>query len=272
MDSGVYSWSTLISQGATRYQIDRAVADGDLVRVRHGWYARRTADPDVVAAVATGGVMSCVSALRRSGIWVPEHHGAPHVRGNAPAYRNISERLCRPYGRFVPEAGPVDDVATAFRHAVRCLDDEGLVVVADSILNQGALSLDDLRQALHGSPLRIRSLLDRCDPRAESGPETMVRLRLRARGIPVRVQVWIWRVGRVDLLVGEKLILEIDSVAFHTGHERYESDRARDRRAVAQGLIAMRLTYRNVVHEWDAVYEEIAAIVRGRRHRAARHR
>ncbi len=119
--------------------------------------------------------------------------------------------------------------------AARCLDAEGLVVVVDSALNGERATPHEVERAVAPAPQAVRRLLDRCDAEAQSGTETMVRLRLRARNITVTTQHRVPGVGRVDLLVGERLVIEVDSHAHHTGVERYEADRARDRRLVQLG-------------------------------------
>ena len=165
----------------------------------------------------------------------------------------------------------MDDVPTALRHAVRCLDDEGLVVVCDSVLNRGLLSLEQIERLLAPAPRRVLRLLDRCDGRAESGPESMVRLRLRSRTVRVRPQVVIDGVGRGDLLVGRGLIIEIDGFVFHGDRSGFERDRLRDVRAHELGYTPLRFTYRQVVYDWPETECAIMnAIHAGAHHRPAR--
>ncbi|MGV9825904.1 DUF559 domain-containing protein [Gordonia sp. NPDC003429] len=156
---------------------------------------------------------------------------------------------------------------TALRHALKCLDDEGIVVVCDSILHLGLLELRDLDDVFAAAPRRVRRLLDHCDPTAESGTETMVRLRLRLLGIGVSTQVRIIGLGRVDLLVGTRLIIEVDSEEFH---DRSAAQRARDRRrdeiATDLGYIPLRLDYKRVMYEWADAEATILDIVRRRDH------
>ncbi len=149
---------------------------------------------------------------------------------------------------------------------MRCLDDEGVIVVMDSILNHCLLSRAELRELLADASLRIHRLVSECD-RAESGTESMVRFRLRRQGIQVRAQVAIAGVGRVDLLIGDRLVLEVDSRAHHTGTETYAADRERDRVLVRQGYLVIRLTYQHVVNEWPRVEADILALIRRDRHR-----
>ncbi|MCP2176777.1 Very-short-patch-repair endonuclease [Williamsia maris] len=269
-DAGVYSRRALIDRGHTQAQVRSAVTKGDLIRLRRGWYATRFADPSVAAAVARGGVLSCLSALRLHGVWVPEHDTNIHVRANSEN-RRLPGPFCSQHGGYEVEAGPVDDVAVALRHAVRCLDDEGLVVVCDSILNQHLMTLQELADTLSDAPTSARRLLDKCDRRAQSGTETMVRLRLRGRRIAVTPQVQISGVGWVDLLVGERLIVEVDGEEFHTGRAKFSEDRRRDREAIRRGYVPVRFTYTDVVHRWGESEHVILELVRTNRHRSPRH-
>ena len=268
-DTGVLTWEELIAQGETQARVRRAVADGTLVRLRRGWYARSDADARVVEAVRRGGVLSCVSALRHRGIWVPGRSDDVHAR--AGTSRDRTGQFCSQHGRPESVTGPVDEIPIALRHAARCLDPEGLVVVCDSIVNGGHFTLGDLASILRDTPLAVRALLDRCDGAAQSGTESMVRLRLRARNISVRTQVVIPRVGIVDMVVGDRLIVETDGERYHSGLERYTEDRRRDREAARLGYITLRLTYADVVELWERTEEIILEIVRRRHHRWPRH-
>lgn len=107
--------------------------------------------------------------------------------------------------------------------------------------------------------------MDRCD-RAESGIETMARYRLRAKGIRVRTQHEIPGIGRVDLLIGTRLILEVDGCRYHVDPDRFERDRERDRLAAELGYLVVRLSYQQVVYEWERAEESIMSVIRRREH------
>lgn len=149
--------------------------------------------------------------------------------------------------------------------AANCLDAEGLVVVLDSMLNKRMIQLADARDILSTSRLAHLNLDERLDPKSESGTETMIRLRLRAMGIRLQTQVKIPGVGRVDFLVGERLIIEADSREHHV--PRYQADRTRDRVATSLGFLVIRLTYEDVLYRWDAVLADIQSVIRRRAHR-----
>ncbi|NDZ93588.1 DUF559 domain-containing protein [Streptomyces sp. SID6673] len=264
---GVASWAQLRGLGVTQSRLRRACEDGDLRLLRRGWYATRSSNTSVAAAVAAGGVVSCVSALKLHGVWIPPGPRKMHIRGREAAHRSGAHRYCKQYAPPEREVDAVDGIRTALRHALKCLDEEGIVVVCDSILHQQLLERSDLDEVFIGAPRRIRRLLDRCDADAESGTETMVRCRLRALGMRVRVQHRITGVGRVDLLVGDRLIIEIDSVEYHDrSPEQIEKDRRRDEEAARLGYVTLRFSYRRVVNEWAQAEATVLDLVRRREH------
>lgn len=263
---GVVRYSQIIESGITQSKFRRHVRDGLLRRVRHGWYASHLADADVVAAVSRGGVLSCVSALAKYGIWIPPRlNDRPHMRCTPERLNNGRPTgFCMPYGRAESAVWAVDELPAAVRHALRCLDHEALVVVCDSILNLGLLDHDDLLREAESAPQSVRRLLQRCD-RAESGIETMTRLRLARRRIKAVPQVEITGVGRVDFLIGDRLIVEVDGAEFH--RDRFEQDHARDLVAKRVGYEVVRFTYRQVIGQWPECEATIVAMVRRGMHK-----
>ncbi|WP_035718532.1 hypothetical protein [Gordonia shandongensis] len=269
MDTGVYRWGQLREQ-ASRREIDEAIRDGRLIRLRHGWYATRAADPRVVRAVAAGGVVSCASALDAHGVWVPPSRRL-HIRGNDARSRTRRD-WCRCLGRQPAEDGAVDGIPTALRHAAVCLPTEDFIVVCDSVLHLRLVTPAELADLFSDAPRRIVDALGRCDGRAESGTETMVRVRLTSRRprLRVRPQAYIDGVGRVDLLIGDALIVEVDGYAYHSDPETFESDRLRDLRARLVGYAPVRLTFAQVVYRWEVVEPLLAQLIARGDHRRRR--
>jgi very-short-patch-repair endonuclease len=264
---GVLSTAQLAASGWSASAVRRAVAEGRLSRLRPGWLALPGAHAATVRAVRADGCLSCADALRLRGVWVPEALGSGHVRrGRHAAHRRAVG--CRPYGANPRVTSAVDDVETAFRCVLRCGSDEDVVVVADSLLHRGDATRDELERWMRDAPVRVRALLARVDV-AESGLESIVRVRLRSCGIRVRTQVWIGQ-RRVDLLVGDRLVVECDGAEHHAGWAAHAADRERDRELVAAGYAVVRVTYRQVVDDWDAVLRDVLAIVRRRGHRDRR--
>lgn len=209
--------------------------------LRRGWFARDGAHPDVVSAVSAGGCVACASALRLRGVWVPERLTArPHARWSR-SLTPPDAAGCRPFGRPPGVRDAVDDLDVAFRCLLRCASAEELVVVADSLVHLRLATIDELRAWARDAPRALQALLDRVDF-AESGLESMVRLRMRALRVRVRTQVWIGD-RRVDMVLGELLVVECDGAEHHDGWRAHAADRARDRELVAAGYVVVRLTY-----------------------------
>ncbi|MCF8589527.1 endonuclease domain-containing protein [Gordonia liuliyuniae] len=259
MDTGVYSRGQMLARWPRR-EIDRAITDGRLVSLRRRWWARLDADPDVVRAVRAGGVLTCTSALRRHGVWVPPTDRL-HIRGNDATSR-LRPDWCRQHGRQPAECEAVDDLPTALLHAARCLPSEDFVVICDSVLNRQLMSATDLAVLFATHPKCVVHSLELCDGRADSGTESMVRLRLRAPNLKVRPQVYIPGVGKVDFVVGRSMLIEVDGFEYHAAPHAFENDRLRDLHARALGYDPIRLTYTQVVHQWSVVGPLLAEMIR----------
>jgi len=142
----------------------------------------------------------------------------------------------------------------------------------DSALNKGLVTLSQLHVAARALPARFSRAIQRCDPLSQSGTESLVRVRLRRLGIRVLTQFRRPGVGRVDLLVGDRLVIECDSEAFHGDDEGQERDYDRDLVLLDGDFLVMRLRYRHVVYEWDRIEPIILGLIRRGRHLNPRHR
>ncbi|KXO94752.1 hypothetical protein AXK56_19250 [Tsukamurella pulmonis] len=268
-NGGVLSRRHLLRIGADPAEIDALRRHGTLAPVRRGWYATATADPAVVAAVRSGAAVTCVSALEYTpGVWVPPGERRTHLRW--PEHRPVTlrpARSCRGHRPLRTPARAVDPLPIALQCAANCVSAEQLVAVLDSTLRMPhPYTVDVLAEVFDGAPQRVLRVLGLVDPLAGSGTESLVRYRLVCAGIRVRSQVMVRGVGRVDLLVGDKLIIECDSASHHSGAQR-RADYRRDRAAVIGDYRVLRLDYADVLFDWDAVYGDILAIVRSGRHR-----
>ena len=99
---------------------------------------------------------------------------------------------------------------------------------------------------------------------SESGGESLLLYDLHERGITVAQQVSIAGVGRVDMLVGDRLILEVDGAKFHTARADFEEDRRRDAASSALGFRTLRFSHSQVERRDPVVMASIlAAVARG---------
>lgn len=113
-------------------------------------------------------------------------------------------------------------------------------------------------------PARTRWLVDLARPDAESGLESLLRLRLIRLGVVLECQVFIVGVGRVDFVAAAALIIEVDGRENHDGQSLRHKDLVRDAAAAALGYETLRFDYALVVHEWRT--GEQAIVARLRRH------
>ena len=91
-------------------------------------------------------------------------------------------------------------------------------------------------------------------------------LGFRRRAVQFRQQVWIG-FKRVDFLIGDRLIVEVDSEEFHHNPAAFEEDRRRDQQFVAWGYTVIRLTYRQVMFEREAALDRVCKAIACGQHR-----
>ncbi|MGN6501990.1 MAG: DUF559 domain-containing protein [Pseudolysinimonas sp.] len=263
---GIASRTSLLAAGCTDRQIRSAVASGRWQRVRPGWFTDGTAEPDVVRALRAGGWLSCVSALAAQGVWTMPHSGLHMAMRRGLARPRGTDLRIHWVDRPTPRPFPMDAPTPALQLAVGCLDQRAIVVALDSVLNRRHVPADAVGRVLAESA-RGRRLSLLVDAASESGTETLARLALRRLRVAVRTQVTIAGVGRVDLLIGDRLVLEVDGREWHDRESTFESDRARDRALVALGYLVMRASYAQVMTQWPVVEQQLLTIVRRGAHR-----
>ena len=266
---GVFRVAVVRRLGDPRQALEALTRDGRLVRVRRGWYRLPDADPAVVQAVAAGGVLTCVSALAFAGVWVPEtaEIHARAARGDVALAPGVHR--CAIRRRLPAPRSAVDSVAVALRAAAGCLAAEPLIAAMDSAIDGGFVRRASLPALLADTPGRASRLAGQARW-AQSGTETFIRVRLARRHLRVTTQVVIPGVGRVDLLVGERLLIEADSLAHHADEDAYRRDRARDLRLARLGFRVLRLTWEQVMFDWDLVEATILSLVAEGEHRWTR--
>jgi very-short-patch-repair endonuclease len=152
-----------------------------------------------------------------------------------------------------------------------CLPDDELLIVMESVVDKGLLSLDEVGAMAAGHGRRVTRLAMRMAP-AQSGTETILRLAVSALRRAVRCQVPIPGIGRVDLLADGWLILECDSQRWHLDPKAWADDRRRDRKAAAEGFRVIRLTYDDVVLHLPETIQDIMAAIGHPPGRATRRR
>ncbi|SDZ05355.1 endonuclease domain-containing protein [Herbiconiux ginsengi] len=275
---GVASCRELAEYGHPAADVTRAVRTGSVLRVRNGWVAVPTGAPEnVVAAVRAGGTLSCLSALAPLTVWTADD-ARRHIRirrhGVAPpAAAGVVVHRALPLVGLQSARGGVDSPEWAIAHAVLCQGRRDAVATLDSAIYRGVITRRRLESVLAQLPRRYSDLLLLCNPEAESGLETHLRLLLRSVGIDLRVQVKISGVGRVDLLIGERLVIETDGREWHSDKDSFAKDKWRDLALAERGYLVLRLSYQQVLFESERVLEVVRGIVgRGEHRWNGRHR
>ena len=262
--SGIATYAQLRGSGASRRDINDALATGVIRRLMRGWYEFRDADPDVARALELKGRLGCLSGCASYGLWVPAVYALHVVYGDGARYPHLPGLFQHVSSAPHPRT-PVWPLKDCLAQVAQRHSAEEALVVLESALNLRLIKPDEIHEVL-GHPTRSRIRLAKHLDVSESGSETRVRLFLRRCRVPVRPQVNIRPIGRVDLLVGERLIIECDGAAFHRSAEQHEIDRSRDLAARDLGLDTLRLSYRQIWDQWPETQASLLRQIRRRKH------
>lgn len=257
---------------------ERLVRSGLLVRLRRGLFVSgevwREATPEARLSLCTRAVLRERPDAAASHASAAVVHGLPlwgvgtsvvDVVCGSP--RRRSRRLLRlhPWPDGV-EAVTVDGqrvvpVATAIAQIV---DEYGYLpglVCLDRALHEKAVGAPAVLEAGEVLGLgrkaerRMRQVVADADPDCESAGETRTRVLLRDLGQDVRSQVDTYdrqgHIGRVDFLVGERVIVEFDGLVKYAGADgraALAAEKVREDRLRAAGYEVIRLVWADLDH------------------------
>jgi very-short-patch-repair endonuclease len=269
---GLAATHELYARGYGKRLLRYAVHTEAIIRVRKGWYCCPDLPVELQQAARVGGRLACVSAARYYGLWVPGQPGPLHVQVSPEACQlrsrsDYRRRLSDLVGHHVVVHWT--DEATTSRLLVpvaSCVEQVACThpaeygfVVAESALHQRKLSTAQWHRIRDALPRRLRRKLAAVGRLSESGTESMFCFRMRTIGVRFRQQVWIGR-DRVDFLIGDRLVVEIDSTGYHDP----VADMARDARLSMRGYRVLRFHYDQIVNHWNQVLGSVlAALSRG---------
>ena len=261
---GVARTRALGELGISKHTRARLVARGLAHRAGRSWLALPDADRELAAAAAAGVVLTCVTQARRLGLWV---HGddRPHVA--AAAHSHVRTRMATVH--WAAPAVPrhpdalVDPIENVLALTSACQPFERALALWESALRRGLTSVEAMRRL--PLPPAARELCAVATPWSDSGLETLVAHRLRWLELPLRQQSWIDG-HRVDLLIGERLVIQIDG-ATHVGAQRDEDNR-HDAALALTGHRVIRVSYRQVIDCWPQVQALIMRAVAQGQHLA----
>lgn len=263
---GVVRRSELLEVGVSRREIDRLLATGALLRVRGGWYARPGLDSDRYLAARVGGRLTCVSACRALGMWIPPGADVrPHIAvrsRRAPAAPAAVTHYCRDEALAKASDRLVVDPIAAIEKLARCQSPAVTFVIAESVRERRLLTAEEWQNMLDRMPARLRIALMPASDLSGSGSESEFVRQLRRMGIGYRQQVQIGQ-DRVDVVLEDGGVVEIDSRAWHDP----VTDARRDARLSSAGREVQRFFYDQIWFEWGTVESAVRA---GMSRRAAR--
>ena len=217
----------------------RGSRSGRVRRVRRSWLVSTDCDPRRAAAASVGGRVTCVSGAALHGLWVPRRddmHIA--VRPNAARFESAGVKIHWATGPSPVRRRAVDDpLINVLFHVARCLPRRDALAVWESALQRGVVDREVLRLVAWRST-RARELASLATVLSDSGLESVFIDGLRHMGLPVRQQVWIDG-HRVDVLVGDRLVIQLDGFAHHQASDRRRDIRA-DARLTLRGYTVLR--------------------------------
>jgi very-short-patch-repair endonuclease len=261
-----------------RRRLATAVAAQEVVRIGRGLYALPVLDrdrADEAAALRVRGVLSHGSAARWHGLSLKNEPERPVV--TVPRNRNVPVEVRDAtdvrYGRLAAE--DVDGlVTTPLRTVIDCARsmpfDEALAV-ADSALNRGAVSAEQLEAAAAASPRTGRPQAIRvagaADGRAANAFESVVRA--ISTGVPALhlvPQVEVLRSVTSDLVDRSlRIVVECDSWTYHAEKSAFHRDLERHNSVTLAGWLLLRFDRMHARERPDYVRRELAAAVHARR-------
>jgi len=257
---------TLRAQGHSPHTIAAAVDAALLTSAGRLWVALPGADPLLVAAARSGVVLACATAARHLGLWTVDTAGV-HVAAAAHAsHRKVAKGTVVHWAEPVMKRHPdslVDPIENILALAAGCLPHEQALTIWESAMNKSLV--DPLALARLTLAPAAQRLLAEASPLADSGLETIFFTRLRWLGLRIVPQVWLYG-HRVDFLIGERLVVQIDG-GHHVDGQR-TSDIRHDAELMLRGYHVIRVGYQQVIHDWPGVQLLITRAVGQGLHRA----
>ncbi|UYN82642.1 MAG: DUF559 domain-containing protein [Microcella sp.] len=256
---GVYTRADVLA-AVSRRQLARLLDSGVIVQLRQGVYVSPLLPEPAQRAIRAGGVLGCISAAESYGLWRPPA-AQLHVHFDRARSRRREALHVGHWWPTVERRHPTrTSLLDTLVHVVRCQPREFAVAVLDSALRSAHVGEHEVSELLRRVPARHRVSVDVLDGKAESGIESLVRIALRDAGLECVSQVFIAGIGRVDLLVEGRVIVEVDGRQWHQGQQA--RDYSRDLVAHAEGLGVVRVDYAHAVSQRELV---VAAVRRALR-------
>ena len=258
---GAARTSALLGAGFSRSSVDDALKDGQIRRLRRGLYGL-PGDTGLVEAFRANARLTCLSAAPIYALWTLRPASGFHVSAGHKAVEGIRHGPCRhPAHPYLPVAG----LADVLLHALRCLPELEALVMVQSAVSQGSITVDFLRRKLPGNRNgAARSVLDLVIPRADSLTEVLARTHFIRVGLMVRMHADVPGVGEVDCLIEDCLAVELDGGS-HMEPRQVKKDQRRNNAALGAGFLPLRFYYDDVVHHPERMVAHVLGVLEFRR-------
>lgn len=256
---GVARTTALRAHGITARQLRSAVREGEVVKIRRGLYASLSASATVRHAAEHGGVPGCADAADLLDLWVLKIEQSCVWLARAGAAHRTCEDCHVHWTDGTVIFGRLPPVEVVLLQMSECCDDETFFAAYESALRLMTISPGGVVWLWQRMPVSKRWLMSIARSDADSGLESLVRLRLHLLGIEVRTQIRIRGVGEIDILIGDRLLIECDGRENHERATERHKDLLRDAAAAALGYETLRFDYAMIVHDWPRVEAAILA-------------
>jgi len=278
----------LLDRGFRDGQLAAGVRSGAILRVRRGHFAVPGAPLDARVAVRLGGRVGCLSALRSYGLWGGFRDDATHITlpRNAARLRwrvdddgglradRYPARACVVHWRDVPvrrRSPRASSWRVSLREALAevasCAPRADVRAAFESSIEAGVLRLPEAQTLLDAVWSGERALMT-LRGGSGSGAESHLVEILLGLGAAFVQQAEFAGVGRVDALVEQRLVIEVDGYRYHSAEAQFEADRRRDAQLLALGYPVLRLSARTVIEQPELaarlISEALATVRRGR--------
>ncbi|MFJ4266022.1 DUF559 domain-containing protein [Paenarthrobacter nicotinovorans] len=260
---GAATAKSLYAAGFTRRDLAKAISGGAVFRLHRGVYVSRKAAPDVVAAFRANGKLTCVSAARFYRLWTLNSDKDLHLScGTGLArHRVVHHGQCiHPGHLYLPVAG----VGDVLLHAMRCLPELESLVMVQSAVSQALLTTEFLEKKMGGNRNgKARAILNLVLPRADSLLEVLAHTHFTRAGLRVKMHADIPKVGEVDCLIEDCVIVELDG-GTHFKPKQVKKDWYRSNAALRSGFMSLHYYYEDVVYRPQKMVDEVLAVLRNR--------
>jgi very-short-patch-repair endonuclease len=251
--------SKLQASGFSRAAVRECLNSGTVIKVGRGIYGLSSSN-QLAQALAHGGLLTCLSAAPIYNLWTLKQAVGLHLcRSHPVPGQGVTEhgRPRHPRHSWLPVTG----LADVLLHSLHCLPELESLVLVQSAVGRGDISLDFLYAKACGRRNgKVRGVLDLLIPRADSLLEVLANTHFERAGLRVRRHVYIPGVGEVDFLVEECLVVETDGGS-HFAAKSVKRDQRRNNKSILGGYLALRYYYEDVVHTPDEMVAEVLAVL-----------